>query len=215
MRLTALLTLITACSASHATVTASGGAEIGEAGAQSVVTHGGREPLASGGSSNGGQAIVTAGEAGAQSVVTGAGGEPQLPGSAGMQAGGASDGGAAPIIGGGATTGEAGQGGASVDAVQPWKICQDGQICGDDEVCVYDTLTHRICTKQDDSFHRCVNETAPSTITERCAALGAPCQHTWSRCNRMSINAAGDSCGPVMFDPPDGGERWNCGPPAL
>lgn len=174
---------------------------------------GGSQTLNNGGSVDGRAGEVTlseptGGKGGVVGFVPdgGASGEPSA--SAGgaptiVNSGGVSNGGE-----GGDTVANAGE--PSV-AVQPWKICQGGEICDDSEICVFDSPIHRICTPIDDQFHRCQPLPAPKAIADACAKLQPGCQNTWKLCNIMSRDAQGDDCGPIHFS---GGERWNCGPPA-
>lgn len=166
----------------------------GEAGSTDTVVIGG----------SGGEPHVTAGQPGTY------GGEPSLLGGAGGIRGEAGS----P---GGGAAGEPSTGGQP-PVVDPWKVCQDGEICATDEVCVYDTGntgTHRACWQQDDDLtHQCIqDDAAPTQIIERCAAMPPICQHTWRACSRMSIDAAGTDCGLFTHYPFTGGERWSCGPP--
>lgn len=213
MRLIALLTLITACS-SHGSINASGTVDTtGEAGEPSTVTHGGHPVVSRAGSAStggssvtesgvggaGGNVVIEDGGASGEATVTigGEGGSPLVTGSAGEAPGGAA--------------GESGQGGAAGSAsVVPWKVCGSA-VCADDEVCVYDTETSRVCTKINDQFGHCdPYGNAPADVAAYCAAQLPACAVAYRRCNWMSSDAAGTMC--PMFGKVDG-ERWNCGPP--
>lgn len=205
--------------------------ETGGSAGQVTRPQGGTKTLANGGSSS-----VT--EAGAAGSVLASGGsdEPAGAGQGGATSGESpGDAGHGGGVGGDSASeehGGAGQGGAPVggsgggsgggvgdpatggqpSVPLPWKICQDGDVCSDSEVCVYDSDTTRVCTKIKDEFDRC-DPYAPQSeeFLSGCDNQPVECQTPYRQCNWMSADAKGTRCPTLGRDTQ--GVRWYCGPP--